>query len=88
MDTDNLLHFVAKRSGADDARLVLASVIGEIRHRTVRIEVTEKIKPGPYRYAVRVRDEETREFLATGNPANTVDEALDNVHWQEVRPEE
>ena len=83
-----ILPQVAAHSEADDARLVVASVIGEIRHRTVRIEVTEGTEPGPFRSTVEVRDEETRKFITMGNPASTVDDALGNVHRRDARPEE
>jgi len=77
---------VAAHAGMDEeARAVIVSVVGQVNHRTVRVEVFEAIEPGPYRYWVTVRDEGTRELLATGNPAESADRALEDVHWREVR---
>jgi len=68
----------------DEARRLVVSVAGAVNHRSVIVNVFEAFEPGPYRYLVTVRDAYTLEFLTTGNPGPDMDQALGDVHWQEI----
>jgi len=89
MDADKILYLVKAHAHlVEDAHLVIATVLAHINGRSVRIAVTDDGEPGPYRYNATVYDESSGEFLATGNGAATLDEALGIVHWNSVRAEE
>ena len=81
-----MLLMVAAHSGMDEeARVLVGTVVGQVNRRTVRVEVFEAGEPGPFRYWVTVRDEETRALLAVGSPAESAERALEEVHWRAVR---
>ncbi|MBM7331287.1 hypothetical protein JS562_51200 [Agrobacterium sp. S2] len=82
MDSHELLRLVHEHANAIESHLVIATVRSYLEGAgSVRIEVTDTGTPGPYRYNATVYDGETGAFIATGNGAADVDQALAIVHW-------